>query len=86
MLYAAHATLHRKREQAACGQHTILLPPALHLLTADAPVGSCEGDAKCGEVVPTQPALCSTPAGAAEHLRGIRRAVMLARAQRAAPR
>jgi hypothetical protein len=75
--------LRRKREQTASGQHVLHLVPAVQLLlTASAPDVSGEGGAQCASTVMlAQHTQCNTPAGAAEHLRGVRRAVMLARKQ-----
>jgi hypothetical protein len=83
-LIEASVSLRRKREQTASGQHALRLQPAVHLLTAEAPGVPCEGDAlRVGTIIPTHLALCSTPAGAAEHLRSMRRAVMLSRKKHA---
>lgn len=86
-LSAASVAARRKRKQSASGQRHLRafpLAPAVHLLTAEATGASGEAGAQCGEAaVPTQLALCSTPAGAAEHLRSVRRAVMHGRKQTA---
>ena len=81
LLNAICMALRRKRQQSATGQQAVCLEPMVHLLTVDAAgVPGGEGDAqRVDDVTPAHRALCSTPAGAAEHLRGLRRAVMLAR-------
>jgi len=73
-LTAVFVLPNRKREQTSSGQHVLHLQPAQELGAFDG------GDVQRGAaVIPTHAELCNTPAGAAAHLRNMRRVVLLAR-------